>query len=153
MERKSPAGMGAQYDSELVYHHVRGRVWPPRAWYTRTWKRPRRGECAPMVRKHFMKLVRPNDHKFAALPEPSGRGAPFVYVPSGISVANAPLQSYFQLNAPGSRDRVEHTLIIVDEAPICILSKAPRPKYEMANLHAGCVGWSRAKSQAPLFHH
>ena len=72
-----------------------------------------KGEYADMVQKHFMKLVKPNDHKFAALHGAVWSGGSFVYVPKGVSV-EIPLQSYFRLNAPGA-GQFEHTLIIVDE--------------------------------------
>ena len=65
-ERKSLAGVGAQYDSELVYHNVRQEVAEKGVVYT-DMESALNGEYADMVRKHFMKLVRPNDHKFAAL--------------------------------------------------------------------------------------
>ena len=65
-ERKSLAGVGAQYDSELVYHNVRQEVAEQGVVYT-DMESALKGEYADMVRKHFMKLVRPNDHKFAAL--------------------------------------------------------------------------------------
>ena len=60
-----------------------------------------------------MKLVKPNDHKFAALHGAVWSGGSFVYVPPGVSVT-IPLQSYFRLNAPGA-GQFEHTLIIVDK--------------------------------------
>ena len=72
-----------------------------------------KGEYADMVRTHFMKLVKPTDHKFAALHGAVWSGGSFVYVPKGVSV-EIPLQSYFRLNAPGA-GQFEHTLIIVDE--------------------------------------
>ena len=57
------------------------------------------GPYADMVRKHFMKLVKPTDHKFAALHGAVWSGGSFVYVPPHVSV-EIPLQSYFRLNAP-----------------------------------------------------
>ena len=65
-ERKSLAGVGAQYDSELVYHNVRAEVAAQGVVYT-DMESALHGEYADMVRKHFMKLVKPTDHKFAAL--------------------------------------------------------------------------------------
>lgn len=65
-ERKSLAGVGAQYDSELVYHNVREEVAAQGVVYT-DMESALNGEYADMVRKHFMKLVTPRDHKFAAL--------------------------------------------------------------------------------------
>ena len=59
------------------------------------------GPYAEMVRKHFMRLVPPTDHKFAALHGAVWSGGSFVYVPAGVHV-EIPLQSYFRLNAPGA---------------------------------------------------
>ena len=126
-ERKSLAGVGAQYDSELVYHNVREEVAAQGVVYT-DMESALNGEYADMVRKHFMKLVKPNDHKFAALHGAVWSGGSFVYVPKGVSV-EIPLQSYF-----------EHTLIIVDEgADLHFIEGCSAPKYNVANLHAGCV--------------
>lgn len=136
-ERKSLAGVGAQYDSELVYHNVRAEVAAQGVVYT-DMESALHGEYADMVRKHFMKLVKPTDHKFAALHGAVWSGGSFVYVPKGVSV-EIPLQSYFRLNAPGA-GQFEHTLIIVDEdADLHFIEGCSAPKYNVANLHAGCV--------------
>ena len=136
-ERKSLAGVGAQYDSELVYHNVREEVAAQGVVYT-DMESALKGEYADMVKKYFMKLVRPNDHKFAALHGAVWSGGSFVYVPPGVSV-EIPLQSYFRLNAPGA-GQFEHTLIIVDEgADLHFIEGCSAPKYNIANLHAGCV--------------
>ena len=136
-ERKSLAGVGAQYDSELVYHNVRQEVADLGVVYTDL-ESAMHGEYAEMIRKHFMKLVPPTDHKFAALHGAVWSGGSFVYVPKGVSV-EIPLQSYFRLNAPGA-GQFEHTLIIVDEgAYLHFIEGCSAPKYNVANLHAGCV--------------
>ena len=136
-ERESLAGVGAQYDSELVYHNVREEVAAQGVVYT-DMESALRGEYADMVQKHFMKLVKPNDHKFAALHGAVWSGGSFVYVPKGVSVT-IPLQSYFRLNAPGA-GQFEHTLIIVEEgAYLHFIEGCSAPKYNVANLHAGCV--------------
>ena len=136
-ERKSLAGVGAQYDSELVYHNVREEVAAQGVVYT-DMESALTGEYADMVKKHFMKLVTPRDHKFAALHGAVWSGGSFVYVPLGVSV-EIPLQSYFRLNAPGA-GQFEHTLIIVDEgAYLHFIEGCSAPKYNVANLHAGCV--------------
>ena len=111
-ERASLAGVGAQYDSEVVYHNVRAEVAAQGVVYTDI-ESALNGPYAEMVRKHFMKLVPPTDHKFAALHGAVWSGGSFVYVPAGVSV-EIPLQSYFRLNAPGA-GQFEHTLIIVDK--------------------------------------
>lgn len=136
-ERKSLAGVGAQYDSELVYHNVREEVAAQGVIYTDL-ESAMHGEYTEMIRTHFMHLVKPNDHKFAALHGAVWSGGSFVYVPKGVSV-EIPLQSYFRLNAPGA-GQFEHTLIIVDEgAELHFIEGCSAPKYNVANLHAGCV--------------
>ena len=136
-ERKSLAGVGAQYDSELVYHNVREEVAAQGVVYTDI-ESALNGKYADMVRSHFMMLVKPTDHKFAALHGAVWSGGSFVYVPPGVSV-EIPLQSYFRLNAPGA-GQFEHTLIIVDEgADLHFIEGCSAPKYNVANLHAGCV--------------
>ena len=136
-ERKSLAGVGAQYDSELVYHNVREEVAAEGVVYT-DMESAMKGEYADMVRKYFMKLVTPRDHKFAALHGAVWSGGSFVYVPKGVHLS-IPLQSYFRLNAKGA-GQFEHTLIIVDEgASLHFIEGCSAPKYNVANLHAGCV--------------
>ena len=136
-ERESLAGVGAQYDSELVYHNVRKEVEELGVVYT-DMESALTGPYADMVKEHFMKLVPPTDHKFAALHGAVWSGGSFVYVPPGVSV-EIPLQSYFRLNAPGA-GQFEHTLIIVEEgADLHFIEGCSAPKYNVANLHAGCV--------------
>ena len=136
-ERKSLAGVGAQYDSELVYHNVRQEVAEEGVVYMDI-ESAMKGEYADMVRKYFMKLVTPHDHNFAALHGAVWSGGSFVYVPKGVHLS-IPLQSYFRLNAKGA-GQFEHTLIIVDEgAELHFIEGCSAPKYNVANLHAGCV--------------
>lgn len=137
-ERESLAGVGAQYDSELVYHNVREEVAALGVVYTDLESAMHDEEHAERIRSHFMKLVPPTDHKFAALHGAVWSGGSYVYVPPGVSV-EIPLQSYFRLNAPGA-GQFEHTLIIVDEgADLHFIEGCSAPKYNIANLHAGCV--------------
>ena len=136
-ERESLAGVGAQYDSELVYHNVKQEVAEQGVIYTDL-ESALHGDYADMIRDHFMHLVPPTDHKFAALHGAVWSGGSFVYVPPGVSV-EIPVQSYFRLNAPGA-GQFEHTLIIVDEgANLHFIEGCSAPKYNVANLHAGCV--------------
>ena len=143
-EQTSLAGVGAQYDSELVYHNVRKEVEEQGVVYT-DMESALNGPYADMVKEHFMKLVTPTDHKFAALHGAVWSGGSFVYVPKGVKVA-IPLQSYFRLNAKGA-GQFEHTLIIVDEgADLHFIEGCSAPKYNVANLHAGCVELFIAKN-------
>ena len=136
-ERTSLAGVGAQYDSELVYHNLQDEVAKQGVIYT-DFESSLSGPYANMVKEHFMQLVKPSDHKFAALHGAVWSGGSFVYVPKGVKV-EIPLQSYFRLNAKGA-GQFEHTLIIVDEsADVHFIEGCSAPKYNVANLHAGCV--------------
>lgn len=136
-ERTSLAGVGAQYDSELVYHNVRDEVAKQGVVYA-GFEEALQGEYADMIREHFMTLVPPRDHKFAALHGAVWSGGSFVYVPKNTKLS-FPLQSYFRLNAKGA-GQFEHTLIIVDEgADLHFIEGCSAPKYNVANLHAGCV--------------
>ncbi len=137
-ERESLAGVGAQYDSELVYHNVRREVAESGVVYTDLESAMHDERYADMIRSHFMKLVPPSDHKFAALHGAVWSGGSFVYVPAGVHL-EIPLQSYFRLNARGA-GQFEHTLIIVEEnAYLHFIEGCSAPKYYEASLHAGCV--------------
>ncbi len=135
-ERESLAGVGAQYDSEVVYHNVRKELLSQGVIYTDMETAMRENE--DIVRELFMKLVPPTDHKFAALHGAVWSGGSFVYVPEGVRLS-IPLQSYFRLNAPGA-GQFEHTLIVVDKgADVHFIEGCSAPKYNILNLHAGCV--------------
>ncbi|MCD8211478.1 MAG: Fe-S cluster assembly protein SufB [Oscillospiraceae bacterium] len=136
-ERESLAGVGAQFDSELVYHNVKDEVEAQGVVYSDI-ESALHGPYAGMIRDHFMTLLTPRDHKFQALHGAVWSGGSFVYVPKGVKV-EIPLQSYFRLNAPGA-GQFEHTLIIVDEgADLHFIEGCSAPKYNVANLHAGSV--------------
>ena len=136
-ERESLSGVGAQYDSELVYHNLQKDVAEKGVVYL-GFEDAVNGEWGDMVKEYFMHLVPPTDHKFAALHGAVWSGGSFVYVPKGVKV-DVPLQSYFRLNAAGA-GQFEHTLIIVDEgADLHFIEGCSAPKYNVANLHAGCV--------------
>jgi Fe-S cluster assembly protein SufB len=136
-EHEFLAGVGAQYDSELVYHNLQDFVGKQGVVYSDL-ESALHNEYADMVREYFMKLVPPTDHKFAALHGAVWSGGSFVYVPKGVHV-DMPLQSYFRLNAKGA-GQFEHTLIIVDEgADLHFIEGCSAPKWNVANLHAGCV--------------
>lgn len=135
-EHKSLAGVGAQYDSEVVYHNLRGYLSKQGVIYTDMETAIR--EYGDIIREHFMTIVPPSDHKFAALHGAVWSGGSFVYVPEGVNV-DIPLQSYFRSNAPGA-GQFEHTLIIVEKgAFLHFIEGCSAPKYAVNNLHAGCV--------------
>lgn len=135
-EKTSLAGVGAQYDSEVVYHSIQESLTKQGVVYTDMETALREHE--DIVKEYFMKLVPPKDHKFAALHGAVWSGGSFVYVPEGVQV-KIPLQSYFRLNAPGA-GQFEHTLIIVEKgASLHFIEGCSAPKYNVTNLHAGCV--------------
>ena len=135
-EKKSLAGVGAQYDSEVVYHSMKNELLEQGVIYTDMETAVR--EYPDLVKAHFMKCVPVYDHKFVALHGAVWSGGSFVYVPKGVKV-EIPIQSYFRLNSPES-GQFEHTLIIVDEgASLHFIEGCSAPKYNKVNLHAGCV--------------
>ena len=135
-ERTFLAGVGAQYDSEVVYHSIQEDLVKQGVIYTDIETALREHE--DIVKEYFMTLVPPTDHKFAALHGAVWSGGSFVYVPKGVEV-EIPLQSYFRLNAPGA-GQFEHTMIIIEEgAKAHFIEGCSAPKYSVANLHAGCV--------------
>ncbi len=135
-ERDSLAGVGAQYDSEVVYHNVKEEIIRQGAVYIDMETAVR--EYEDMVKEHFMKLVPPEEHLFAALHGAVWSGGSFVYVPKGVHLS-MPLQSYFRMNSPGT-GQFEHTLIIIGEgAGAHFIEGCSAPRYDTFNLHAGCV--------------
>ena len=135
-EKTSLAGVGAQYDSEVVYHSIQESLTRQGVIYTDM--ETALVEHEDLVREYFMKLVPPKDHKFVALHGAVWSGGSFVYVPAGVQV-KIPLQSYFRLNSPGA-GQFEHTLIIVEKgASLHFIEGCSAPKYNVTNLHAGCV--------------
>ncbi|MFI3177636.1 MAG: Fe-S cluster assembly protein SufB [Eubacteriales bacterium] len=135
-ERTSLGGVGAQYDSEVVYHSIQDSLVEQGVVYTDMETAMR--EYEHIVKEYFMTVVPVHDHKFAALHGAVWSGGSFVYVPKGVQV-DIPLQSYFRLNAAGT-GQFEHTLIIVEEgASLHFIEGCSAPKHSKINLHAGCV--------------
>ena len=135
-EKTSLGGVGAQYDSEVVYHSIQEDMVKQGVIYTDM--ETALVEHGDIVKEYFMTLVPPKDHKFAALHGAVWSGGSFVYVPEGVHV-EMPLQSYFRLNAAGA-GQFEHTLIIVEKnASLHFIEGCSAPKYNVTNLHAGCV--------------
>lgn len=135
-EKKSLAGVGAQYDSEVVYHNVQKELEEQGVIYVDFETAVK--DYPDLVKPYFGKLITPQYHKFAALHYAVWSGGSFVYVPKGVHV-KMPLQSYFRLNAPGA-GQFEHTLIVVEENAFChFIEGCSAPRYNVANLHAGAV--------------
>lgn len=135
-ERKVLAGVGAQYDSEVVYHKLRedliaqGVIFEDMSVALI--------DHEEIVRKHFMRAVPASDHMFAALHGAVWSGGTFLYIPRGVKIAD-PLQAYFRMNVKAG-GQFEHTLIIIeDEAEAHYIEGCSAPKYGTSSLHAGCV--------------
>ena len=137
-ERSYLAGVGAQYDSELVYHNMQDTASKMGIVYSGIEEALHDPKWEPIIRENFMTVIPPTDHKFAALHYAVWSGGSFVYVPAGVTL-DYPLQSYFRLNAEGA-GQFEHTLIIVEPgADLHFIEGCSAPKYFAANLHAGAV--------------
>ena len=130
------SGVGAQYDSEVVYHSIQKYLSDQGVIYTDFETGLK--EYPEIVKKYFSKCITPSLHKYAALHYAVWSGGSFVYVPKGVNV-DIPLQSYFRLNAPGA-GQFEHTLIIIEDGAYChFIEGCSAPKYNVINLHAGAV--------------
>ena len=135
-ERKVLAGVGAQYESEMVYHSLKEK-WEDLGVIFLDMDDAVQ-EHENLVQEYFMKCVPNSDHKFAALHGACWSGGTFLYVPKGVKVEE-PLQAYFRMNAK-NMGQFEHTLIIVEEeADVHYIEGCSAPKYGSQALHAGCV--------------
>lgn len=135
-EIDSLSGVGAQYDSEIVYHNIKDYLLEQGVIYTDIETALKK--YPDIVKEYFMQAIPANDHKYAALHYAVWSGGSFVYVPKGVNV-DIPLQSYFRLNAPGA-GQFEHTLIIIEEGAYChFIEGCSAPKYNVVNIHAGAV--------------
>src|SRR3989338_3176850 len=136
-ERTSLGGVGAQCESEVVYHSLK-KEWEDKGVIFEDCDIALQNH-EDMFKKHFMTSCVPVTlHKFAALHGAVWSGGTFIYVPKGVSVG-LPLQAYFRMNAKKG-GQFEHTLIIVDEgAQVQYIEGCSAPQYEASSLHAGCV--------------
>ncbi|HXQ89439.1 MAG TPA: Fe-S cluster assembly protein SufB, partial [Solirubrobacterales bacterium] len=110
-ERKFLAGVGAQYESEVVYHQVNEKLEAQGVIFTDMDTALREHE--DLVREHWATVIPPNDNKLAALNSAVWSGGSFVYVPAGVKV-DMPLQAYFRINTE-NMGQFERTLIIAEE--------------------------------------
>lgn len=135
-ERKVLAGVGAQYESEVVYHRLK-EEWEQLGVIFLDMDVAVQQHPA-LVQEYFMKCVPATDHKFAALHGAVWSGGTFLYVPKGIKIRD-PLQAYFRMNAR-NMGQFEHTLIIVEDgADVHYIEGCSAPKYGSQALHAGLV--------------
>ncbi len=135
-ERKFLGGVGAQYESEVIYHNLRKDLESRGVIFTDTDTALK--EHSGIFKKYFSKIVPPDDNKFSALNSAVWSGGSFVYIPKGIKV-EVPLQAYFRINAR-NMGQFERTLIIVDEgASVHYVEGCTAPIYSTASLHSAVV--------------
>ena len=135
-EKKFLAGVGAQYESEVVYHNLREDLAKQGVLFLDTDTALK--EQPELFRKHFGKVIPPEDNKFAALNSAVWSGGSFIYVPPGVSV-DMPLQAYFRINAENI-GQFERTLIVVDEgASVHYIEGCTAPVYSSESLHSAVV--------------
>ena len=135
-EKESLAGVGAQFDSEVVYHNMTEKMKKLGVIYLNFDTAIK--EYPDLVKEYFTKAVPIIDHKYIALHYALFSGGSFVYIPKNTNL-DLPLQSYFRLNEKGA-GQFEHTLIIVDEnSKLEFIEGCSAPGYNDLNLHAGCV--------------
>ena len=136
-ERHALSGVGAQYDSEVVYHNLK-KEWEDKGVIFENMDEAVR-KYPELVKRYFMTdCIPPHDHKFIMLHAAVWSGGTFIYVPKGVKV-NVPLQAYFRMNAERG-GQFEHTLIIADEgSEIQYIEGCSAPRYNASSIHAGCV--------------
>ena len=135
-EKKFLAGVGAQYESEVVYHHLREDLTKQGVLFLDTDTALK--EHPEVFKKYFGKVIPPEDNKFAALNSAVWSGGSFIYVPKGVKV-DLPLQAYFRINKENI-GQFERTLIIADEgAEVHYIEGCTAPVYSSESLHSAVV--------------
>src|SRR4051812_32075843 len=135
-EKKYLAGVGAQYESEVVYHKLKEDLEAQGVLFLDMDSGLREHE--ELVKEYFGKIIPQNDNKFAALNSAVWSGGSFIYVPPGVKI-EMPLQAYFRINAE-NMGQFERTLIIVDEgAYVHYVEGCTAPVYSSDSLHSAVV--------------
>jgi len=135
-EKKFLAGVGAQYESEVVYHSLREDLAKQGVLFLDTDTALK--EQPEIFKKYFAKTIPPEDNKFAALNSAVWSGGSFIYIPPGVKV-DMPLQAYFRINAENI-GQFERTLIIADEgSEVHYIEGCTAPVYSSESLHVAVV--------------
>ena len=135
-ERKFLAGVGAQYESDVVYHSLRKDLEEQGVIFYGMDEGLEKHE--DIVKEYFSKIIPPEDNKFAALNSAVWSGGSFVYIPKGVHV-DMPLQAYFRINAENI-GQFERTLIIADEgSSVHYIEGCTAPVYSSESLHSAVV--------------
>ena len=148
-ERKFLAGVGAQYESEVVYHQVNEDLEDQGVIFIDMDTALREHE--DLVREYWATIIPPNDNKLAALNSPSGRAARSSTCPPGVQV-EMPLQAYFRINTE-NMGQFERTLIIADEGSyVHYIEGCTAPTYSSDSLHSAVVEIDRQAGRADPLH-
>src|SRR6266566_5066422 len=135
-EKKFLAGVGAQYESEVVYHNIRADLEKQGVLFCGTDEAVH--NYPELFRKYFGKIIPPNDNKFAALNSAVWSGGSFIYVPENVHV-ELPLQAYFRINAE-NLGQFERTLIICAPGSyVHYVEGCTAPTYSSDSLHSAVV--------------
>ena len=135
-EKKYLAGVGGQYDSEVVYHNIREDLEKQGVIFLGTDEALK--THPEIFREHFGTVIPANDNKLAALNTAVWSGGSFIYVPKGVHV-ELPLQAYFRINTE-NMGQFERTLIIADEgSSVHYVEGCTAPTYSTASLHSAVV--------------
>lgn len=134
-EQKALAGLGAQVDSEEVYRSLLAELRAKGVIFTSMEKAVRE---FPEVQEYFMKVIPPEDNKFAALHGAVWSGGTFIWIPEGVEV-EIPLQAYYRMQTEGV-GQFEHTLIIAEAgSSVHYIEGCSAPRYSRMSLHSGMV--------------
>jgi Fe-S cluster assembly protein SufB len=135
-EKKYLAGVGGQYDSEVIYHNIKSELEAQGVIFMGTDQALK--EHPELFRKYFGTVIPANDNKLAALNTAVWSGGSFIYVPKGVHV-ELPLQAYFRINTE-NMGQFERTLIIADEgSSVHYVEGCTAPTYSTASLHSAVV--------------
>ncbi|MCH2470073.1 MAG: Fe-S cluster assembly protein SufB [Gemmatimonadetes bacterium] len=135
-ERKILAGVGAQYESEMVYHSLR-EEWAAQGVIFDSIEDGLKNH-PELFREHFGTIIPMHDNKFAAMNAAVWSGGSFVYIPKGVSL-DTPLQAYFRVNQE-RMGQFERTLIIIDEgAQAHYIEGCTAPVYTTESFHSGVI--------------
>ncbi|OJX47022.1 MAG: Fe-S cluster assembly protein SufB [Chloroflexi bacterium 44-23] len=135
-EQKFLAGVGAQYESEMVYHSIQEHLAKQGVIFLSIEDGLR--QHPDLFREYFGTVIPIEDNKFAALNSAVWSGGSFVYVPKGV-IVDLPLQAYFRLNV-ANIGQFERTLIIADEgSQVHYVEGCTAPSYTTDSLHSGVI--------------
>ena len=135
-EKKYLDGIGAQYDSEVIYHNMIKELVDKNVIFLSTDDALKK--YPDLFKKYFNKLVKYDENKFTALNGAVWSGGTFIYIPPHTKL-DRPLQSYFRINSK-NMGQFERTLIIVDEdSELHYIEGCTAPTYTEDSLHAAVV--------------